>query len=261
MAQVFKLDGLLDVDALSAALGLVVERHTILRSRVVQDATGGPRLRVEPASTVRLQRTDLSYLAIGPAYEEAYRLRDADIDGRFDLAAGPWLRARLTELPEQRHLFTVVVHHIAVDATSMQIFWQELSQAYAAFTAGRRPELPELPIQYADYANLAARQLETPEAAAEVEYWKRTLAGATPTELRGDRARPAVRSSAGARVSHVIDPAAPPTACGNSRRGTGCRRSWCCSRRSPRWCRGTPAAGTSPSACRCPAVRSRRPRA
>ncbi len=142
MAQVFKLDGLLDVDALSAALGLVVERHTILRSRVVQDATGGPRLRVEPASTVRLQRTDLSYLAIGPAYEEAYRLRDADIDGRFDLAAGPWLRARLTELPEQRHLFTVVVHHIAVDATSMQIFWQELSQAYAAFTAGRRPSCP-----------------------------------------------------------------------------------------------------------------------
>ncbi len=101
----------------------------------------------------------------------------------------------------------MVVHHIAVDATSMQIFWQELSQAYAEFTAGRRPELPELPIQYADYANLAARQLETPEAAAEVEYWKRTLAGATPTELRGDRARPAVRSSAGARVSHVIDPA------------------------------------------------------
>ncbi|MDQ0815164.1 amino acid adenylation domain-containing protein [Streptomyces sp. B3I7] len=207
MAQVFKLDGLLDAHALSAALRLVVERHTILRSRVVQDATGGPRLRVGPASAVRLQRTDLSYLAVGPAYEEAYRLRDADINGRFDLAAGPWLRARLTELPEKCYLFTVVVHHIAVDATSMQIFWQELSQAYAAFTAGSRPELPELPIQYEDYAKLAARQLETPEAAAEVEYWKRTLTGATPTELRGDRARPAVRSSAGARVSYVIDPA------------------------------------------------------
>ncbi|MFI6019882.1 amino acid adenylation domain-containing protein [Streptomyces sp. NPDC051287] len=207
MAQVFELAGLLDVDALAAALRLVVERHTILRSRVVQDAAGGPRLRVGPASAVRLQRTDLRYLAVGPAYEEAYRLRDADISGRFDLATGPWLRARLTELPEQRYLFTVVVHHIAVDAASMQILWQELSKAYAAFTAGGRPELPELPIQYEDYAELAARQLESPEAAAEVEFWKRTMAGATPTELRGDRPRPAVRGGAGARVSHVIDPA------------------------------------------------------
>ncbi|MEU9246888.1 amino acid adenylation domain-containing protein [Streptomyces sp. NPDC048385] len=207
MAQVFELSGPLDADALDAALRLVVERHTILRSRVVQDAAGGPRLRVGPASAVRLRRTDLRYLAVGPAYEEAYRLRDADISGRFDLAAGPWLRARLTELPEQRYLFTVVVHHIAVDAASMQILWQELSQGYAALTAGSRPELPELPIQYADYAERAARQLATPEAAAEVEHWKRTMAGAAPTELRGDRARPAVRGGAGARVSHVIDPA------------------------------------------------------
>ncbi|MGW2962974.1 non-ribosomal peptide synthetase [Streptomyces sp. NPDC001220] len=207
MAQVFELSGPLDADALAAALRLVVERHTILRSRVVQDATGGPRLRVGPASAVRLQRTNLRYLAVGPAYEEAYRLSDTDISGRFDLAAGPWLRARLTELPEQRHLFTVVVHHIAVDAASMQILWQELSQAYAALTTGSRPELPELPIQYADYAERAARQLQSPESAAEVEHWKRTMAGATPTELRGDRARPAVRGGAGARVSHVIDPA------------------------------------------------------
>ncbi|MEW1824193.1 amino acid adenylation domain-containing protein [Streptomyces sp. NPDC088196] len=205
MAQVFELTGLLDANALDAALGLVVERHTVLRSRVVQDATGGPRLRVGPASAIRLQRTDLRYLPVGPAYDEAYRLSNADIQGRFDLATGPWLRARLTELPEQRHLFTVVVHHIAVDAASMQILWRELSEAYTALTAGRRPELPELPIQYGDYADRAARRLQTPEAVAEVEHWKRTLAGATPTELRGDRARPAVRGGTGARISHVID--------------------------------------------------------
>ncbi|KUN18753.1 hypothetical protein AQJ23_39115 [Streptomyces antibioticus] len=147
MAQVCELAGPLDVDALAAALRLVVERHTILRSRVVQGAADGPRLRVGPASTVRLQRTDLRYLAVGPAYEEAYRLRDADISGRFGPATDPWLRVRLTELPEQRYLFTVVVHHIAVDTASPQILWQELSKAYAQFAAGGRPGLPELPIQ------------------------------------------------------------------------------------------------------------------
>ncbi|WP_030644625.1 MULTISPECIES: non-ribosomal peptide synthetase [Streptomyces] len=207
MAQVFELSGPLDVEALDAALGLVVERHSILRSRVVQDAAGGPRLRVQPASVIRLQRTDLRYLAVGPAHEEAHRLSDADIRQPFDLATGPWMRARLTELPEQRHLFTVVVHHIAVDAASMQILWSELSQAYAAFVAGNRPELPALPIQFADYASWAARQLDSPEMAGEVDHWKRTLDGASATELRTDHPRPAVRGGAGARLSHVIDPA------------------------------------------------------
>ncbi|MBK3643113.1 non-ribosomal peptide synthetase [Streptomyces sp. MBT33] len=207
MAQVLELSGPLDVEALGAALTLVVERHSVLRSRVVQDAAGKPRLRAEPASVIGIDRTDLRYLAVGPAYEEAYRLSEADVRRRFDLSAAPWLRARLCELPEQRYLFTLVVHHIAVDAASMQILWTELSQAYGAFAAGLRPDLPELPIQYADYTNWAAQQLDSPHMTRELAHWKRTLAGADPTELRTDRPRPAVRGGQGARVSHVIDPA------------------------------------------------------
>ncbi|MFJ7905259.1 amino acid adenylation domain-containing protein [Streptomyces sp. NPDC096198] len=206
MAQVLDLTGPLDADALDAALALVVERHSILRSRVVKDAGGAPCLHAEPVSGITVRRTDLRHLPAEEAYEEALRLSRADADRPFDLSEARWLRAHLVQLPGQRHLFTVVVHHIAVDAASMQILWSELSEAYGAFATGRRPELPALPMQYADYAAWAARHLDAGNLAGELTHWKQTLAGAQATELRTDHPRPAVRSGRGARLSHVIDP-------------------------------------------------------
>ncbi|MFJ3763017.1 amino acid adenylation domain-containing protein [Streptomyces sp. NPDC090080] len=207
MTQTFELSGPLDTAAFDAAFQLVVERHSILRSRVVEDAAEGPLLRAEPASTIQLQQTDLRHMAVGSAFEEAHRLDDLDVNRPFDLANGPWMRARLTELPAHQYLFTVVVHHIAVDAASMQILWSELSKAYAAFLAESRPDLPPLPMQFGDYANLMSRQLDSPEMAGEVEHWRRRLAGASETELRTDHPRPAVRGGKGQRLSHTVDPA------------------------------------------------------
>ncbi|MGW2803338.1 non-ribosomal peptide synthetase [Streptomyces sp. NPDC001269] len=206
MAQVLELSGALDAEALDAALALVVDRHSILRSRVVQDTDGTPRLHVEPSSVVPLRRTDLRHLPADEAHAEALRLSRGDIERPFDLSEAPWLRARLAELPGRRYLFTVVVHHIAVDAASMQVLWSELSQAYTAFVSGGRPELPALPMQFADYASWAARHLDAESMAGELSHWKRTLAGADATELRTDHPRPAVRSGQGARLSHVVDP-------------------------------------------------------
>ncbi|MFF7188478.1 amino acid adenylation domain-containing protein [Streptomyces sp. NPDC008222] len=206
MAQVLELSGALDAEALDAALALVVDRHTVLRSRVVQGTDGTPCLRAEPSSVVTLWRTDLRHLPADEAYAEALRLSRSDTERPFDLREAPWLRARLTELPSQRHLFTVVVHHIAVDAASMQILWSELSQAYTAFASGHRPDLPALPMQFADYASWAARHLDAESMAGELSHWKRMLAGANATELRTDHPRPAVRSGQGARLSHVVDP-------------------------------------------------------
>ncbi|MFF4961816.1 amino acid adenylation domain-containing protein [Streptomyces sp. NPDC001222] len=206
MAQVLELSGALDAEALDAALALVVDRHSILRSRVVQDTDGTPRLHVEPSAVVPLRRTDLRHLPADEAHAEALRLSRGDTERPFDLSEAPWLRARLAELPGRRYLFTVVVHHIAVDAASMQILWSELSQAYTAFVSGGRPELPALPMQFADYASWAARHLDAESMAGELSHWKRTLAGADATELRTDHPRPAVRSGQGARLSHVVDP-------------------------------------------------------
>nr|WP_079083494.1 non-ribosomal peptide synthetase [Streptomyces antibioticus] len=207
MTQTFELCGPLDTAAFQAAFELVVERHSILRSRVVEDAAEGPLLRAEPVSTIHLLQTDLRDMAPGPAYEEAHRLSDLDVKRPFDLANGPWMRARLTQLPTHRYLFTVVVHHIAVDAASMKILWSELSQAYAAFLDESRPALTPLPMQFSDYAHLISQQLDSAEMTGEVEHWRRRLAGAGETELRTDHPRPAVRGGQGERLSHTIDPA------------------------------------------------------
>jgi amino acid adenylation domain-containing protein len=195
---VLRLRGALDAEVLERALAEVVRRHQSLRTIfTLQGAT--PVQEVVPAPSRVLQADDLS--AVPPAAREAAaRARVADeADAPFDLATGPVFRARLLRLAADDHVLVIIMHHIVSDAWSTGVLYRELAALYGAFTRGEPSPLPELPIQYADYAAWHRTRLAGPELTRQVEYWRARLAGSPVLlDLPTDRPRPAVQGTASA---------------------------------------------------------------
>ena len=185
------LDGVLDVDALRAALTEVVRRHEILRT-VLHEHDGEPIQVVLPPAPVDIPVIELSGEAALPS-----ALR-ADLRRPFDLATGPLLRATLLRTGENRHVFALCLHHIIVDGWSLDILAEELGVLYNAFLDGAPSPLPELTVQYGDYTLWQQERLrETLDA--ELGYWKGRLTGAPASlELPTDRPRPRVQTHNGA---------------------------------------------------------------
>lgn len=124
----------------------------------------------------------------------------------FDLVQGPLWRAVLFARGAQDHVLLLTLHHIVSDGWSLGVLIREFSHFYAGFAAGAAPELPELEIQYADFAVWQREQWQGGAATAQVEFWRRTLAGA-PTEplLLGDRPRAAVMTTTGRKHRFEFD--------------------------------------------------------
>ncbi|MDE3154023.1 MAG: amino acid adenylation domain-containing protein, partial [Acidobacteriota bacterium] len=200
----FRLEGPLDRDALERALQALAGRHEALRTTFgVED--GRPVQRIETDGRLTLVREDLSGL---PAGERAAVLRSrlaTHACEPFDLARGPLFRARLFILGPAEHVLALSLHHIAGDAWSFEILLRELGHLYAACRAHRPPDLPELDIQYADYADFQQRQVESEAGRRALEYWRERLAGPLPVSaLPVDRPRPAAQSHAGATVTRRL---------------------------------------------------------
>src|SRR5207249_5485597 len=110
----------------------------------------------------------------------------------FDLARGPLLRASLPKLDRQEHLLLLTIHHIAFDGWSMTLLCEELAALYGAFSAGRPSPLPELPIQYSDFAVCQRQQLQGESLKNQLLYWRQQLSGAPAVlDLPTGRPRPA----------------------------------------------------------------------
>ncbi|HEX2078089.1 MAG TPA: amino acid adenylation domain-containing protein, partial [Longimicrobium sp.] len=194
-----RLRGVLDVDALERAMAEVVRRHEALRTVfVLRGAAPVQEVAPPPARVIRLQ--DLSSIPAGEAREAEVRARVADeAHAPFDLAAGPVFRAVLLRLADDDHVLSITLHHIVADGWSTGVLYRELAALYGAFTRGEPSPLPELPIQYADYAVWHRARLAGPQRARQVEYWRARLAGAPVLlDLPTDRPRPPVQGSAGA---------------------------------------------------------------
>ncbi|HYR08161.1 MAG TPA: condensation domain-containing protein, partial [Longimicrobium sp.] len=195
-----RLTGALDEAALERSLGEIVRRHEALRT-VFAEVDGSPVQVISPFGGFALPVEDLSPLAEADreaavksrAVEEARRL--------FDLAAGPLFRAALLRLGAEDHVLLLSMHHIVSDAWSMGVLLRELSALYEAYREGRESPLPELPVQYADYAVWQREQLAGEVLDRQLAYWKERLAGAPELlELPTDRPRPAVQTYRGATV-------------------------------------------------------------
>ena len=192
----FELTGALDVAALRRAVSEVARRHEALRT-VFPLVDGEPCQLVQPAGPVPMPVIDLTELPAAERLDRARQLTEADAQAPFDLATGPLLRTSLLKLAEDRHRWLVNVHHIVADGWSIGVLVHEVGQLYAAFRQDRPSPLPELAIQYPDYA-LWQREHED---GGDLEYWTSKLAGAPALlALPTDRPRPAVQRFRGERL-------------------------------------------------------------
>ncbi|HEX2254143.1 MAG TPA: amino acid adenylation domain-containing protein [Thermoanaerobaculia bacterium] len=206
-----RLVGPLDPVALAAALGELVRRHEALRT-VFPAAGGEPMQRVlSAAGPPPLPVIDLA--ALDPARREAEQAAQVRRLGRrpFDLARGPLLRVTLlrTAGSETRseHAVVVCLHHVIGDRWSLAVFVRELAVLYRAFAAGKPSPLPDLPVQYGDFAAWQRRWLDDETLERQLAYWRRHLAGC-PERLRlpTDHPRPAVQRHRGVRHRFRLDP-------------------------------------------------------
>ncbi|MFN1177792.1 non-ribosomal peptide synthase/polyketide synthase [Pseudomonas aeruginosa] len=193
-----RLRGELDVEALSASLGAIVERHQSLRTVFVEDEQlDGFRQQVLASVDVPVPVT---LAGDDDAQAQIRAFVESETQQPFDLRNGPLLRARLLRLAADDHVLTLTIHHVAADGWSMRVLVEELIALYGARRQGVEATLPDLPIQYADYAIWQRHWLEAGERERQLEYWMARLGGGQSVlELPTDRQRPALPSYRGAR--------------------------------------------------------------
>ncbi len=207
IAAALRVEGPLDPAVLARCLGEIVRRHEALRT-VFAAREGTPAQGIQPARTFLLPVVDLSALPESAREDRARSLAAAEAGRPFDLGnlsglnGGPLLRGLLLRLAAGDHAVVLTMHHIASDGWSMGVLVREVAALYPALsegTAGRPSPLPELPVQYADFAVWQRSWLKGEILEQEIAFWRRQLAGLPPLlELPTDRPRPAVQSSRGA---------------------------------------------------------------
>ncbi|HEV2146610.1 MAG TPA: condensation domain-containing protein, partial [Longimicrobiaceae bacterium] len=197
MPYALRMQGAVDARALERSLTRLVGRHEALRTRF-PEVDGRAAQVIHPPVPVPLPRIDLRRLAAGGREREARRLAEAEALRPFDLARGPLLRCALLGMDETEHVLFFCMHHIVSDGWSMGVAAREVSALYAAYSRGEEPVLPELPVQYADYAAWQRAWLRDEVLERQLAYWRERLAGAPPLlEIPTDRPRAAEQSARG----------------------------------------------------------------
>ncbi|MBQ0984630.1 amino acid adenylation domain-containing protein [Streptomyces sp. F63] len=188
------------------ALDELMARHEALRTRFVADGgqDGEPAQIIDPPGPMALRTATAPRADVGGLVER-------DAAQGFDLEHGPVVRALLISEPGTGsaarvadRTLVLLMHHIIGDGWSATVLRDEFHTVLGALRAGRRPELPELPVQYADYAVWQRERLTEEVVAHELDHWKRVLDGAVPLALRTDRARPAARDARGSVVTFTV---------------------------------------------------------
>ncbi len=194
-----RLRGKLNVPALQNALDRVMARHESTRT-VFPCVNGEPAQVILESQKLPLSEINLSSFSAAARERQLRRLLNDEAQRPFDLAHGPLVRAALFALDTEEHVLLLSMHHIIADDWSMGILSSDLKGLYDSFVMGRPPELPELPIQYADYARWQRAGLQDGILARQLQYWKQQLAGAPRLlELPTDRPRPSALTLLGAR--------------------------------------------------------------
>ena len=197
-----RLNGDLNVVALEHSINAIVTRHETLRTKFA--AVDGEPFQLVSTDRITVDVVDLTLLPGVAVQVESQRLMSAAAQQPFDLGREHPLRASLIKLAPDEHLLLLTMHHIVSDAWSVNIFVHELSVFYEAFTTQSEPRLPELPIQYRDFAAWQRNWLQNGFLRRQLDYWVSHLAGAPKLRLPIDHVRPTVRSHRGAHVSFKL---------------------------------------------------------
>jgi amino acid adenylation domain-containing protein len=199
-----RLQGQLNLDALERAFAALVERHEVLRTRF-EVAERGPVQVIQEPGKFLMEVEDLSDLPAAARDEVARERTRSAAERPFDLARGPLFRVSLLKLSATGHVVLVGVHHIISDGWSMGILIREVGILYRAFVQGQPSPLPELPVQYADYAIWQREWLQGEVLDRQLSYWRNRLNGVPAAlELPADRPRPAVQSYRGSVHSFAL---------------------------------------------------------
>ncbi|HEX7239391.1 MAG TPA: non-ribosomal peptide synthase/polyketide synthase, partial [Longimicrobiaceae bacterium] len=191
MPAALRMRGELNPGALRASLRELVRRHEALRT-VFRERGGVPVQVIGPPARVPLPTVELGRLPAGVREREAERLARAEALRPFDLACGPLLRSTLLRLGESDQVLCFTLHHVVGDGWSVDVLVREVTTLYAAFRRGEPSPLPELPVQYADYAVWQRSWLSGEVLEAQLDFWRTRLAGAPPLlEIPIDRPRSA----------------------------------------------------------------------
>ncbi|HEX7333279.1 MAG TPA: amino acid adenylation domain-containing protein [Pyrinomonadaceae bacterium] len=205
MPAAVRLRGNLQTAALAQTLTEIERRHEMLRTAILAD-TGEP-VQKPSAKVFELPQVDLSGVSTETAESVLSRLADEEAQRQFDLTNGRLWRVRLIRLSRTEHVLVLVMHHIASDAWSVGVLFRELATLYRNYCSGAPSELPELPIQYADYAVWQRNWMQGAVVEKQLSYWRGQLQGAPAVlALPTDRPRSQRRSYAGARTSMQLSP-------------------------------------------------------
>jgi amino acid adenylation domain-containing protein len=194
-----QLQGSLNVAVLEQAVNEILRRHEVLRTNF--EMVNGAVVQVIAAHrTITIPAVDLQPLPEEQQSDTVRGLANSEAQHPFDLVNETLIRLTLVRLAPESHVLVVVMHHIIADAWSIGIFIQELSNLYEAFSTAKVSPLPNLPIQYADFAHWQRMWLVGEVLSTQLNYWQQQLAGCSPLlELPTDRVRPPVQSFRGAQ--------------------------------------------------------------
>jgi amino acid adenylation domain-containing protein len=199
-----RLTGDVKIAALQESLSEIVRRHEVLRAtfRSYDDA---PVQVIHPAGILSMPVIDLSNLPEGERDAQMLKLASEEAHRPFDLARDPMMRATLLRMTRQDHVLLLTLHHIVFDGWSRAILVRELAHLYEAFSAGQPSLLPEMRLQYTDFAVWQNQRLKGEVFRKQLSYWKQQLAGIPQSlELPTDRPRQAVGTTNGASISVTL---------------------------------------------------------
>ncbi|MGZ4123849.1 MAG: amino acid adenylation domain-containing protein, partial [Tumebacillaceae bacterium] len=204
MREVVRLTGPLDQEALLRSLNEIVRRHESLRTTFAE-VDGQPIQIIRPFTPLEMPMIDLQAFAETEREEVALRIAVSEAQQPFDLQNDLLIRARLLKLGTEQHMLLVITHHIANDGWSTGVFYSELKALYEACLAGAASPLPELPVQYADFAEWQRNWMQGDVLDAQLAYWKQQLSGDLPIlKVQSDRPRPAKSVCQGATLAMEV---------------------------------------------------------
>ncbi|HKX27598.1 MAG TPA: condensation domain-containing protein, partial [Blastocatellia bacterium] len=198
-----RLEGRLGIAVLERSINEVVRRHEVLRTRI-QIIDDEPAQMIEDWSPRSLERVDLSHLDPERRDAAIHEIMREEAGTGFDLSRGPLLKIKTLKLGEEEQVVLLTMHHIVSDGWSMGILIREVGALYRAYSAGEESPLPELEIQYADYAVWQRNWLRGEALDRQLRYWEEQLAGVVPLELPTDYPHPATASYRGANLSFEL---------------------------------------------------------
>ncbi|KEO82561.1 non-ribosomal peptide synthetase, partial [Tumebacillus flagellatus] len=204
MPMAVRLQGELQIEALVQSLNRIVARHEALRT-VFLERDGRPVQVIHETEEMSFNRIDLRKEKREDREQKMKQLVQLEAERPFDLQVGPLIRAHLIQLAETEHVLVLNMHHIVSDGWSLQVLIREFVALYEAFAAGVPSPLPELPIQYRNYAAWQREWLQGDVLEEQMSYWKEQLGGELPVlQLPTDRPHPSAQTYRGAEESFTL---------------------------------------------------------